>query len=1525
MIVSLVFALMLQDVARAGFTITSSYGLAVLARNPVAYWPLTETNGTMAFDFAGTNNGTYVGGYQLGQPGLPAVTGFGTNTSVSFDGTSGYVDIPAGGLNFTGPMTVIAWVKPSATGEPNFATALGHGDPSYRLTVVDSGPSPQGQPRFADPGGDVYNPNLSIADGTWHQLAGVYDGTNQYLYVDGQLQGTPGGGIPAGSAYDLLIGAAPDYLGTRNFQGNIAQVAIFTNALSATNIAAIYNSADPAPSIALVDTPAEAGLSISVSASGQYSVTITNFTVSPMANVLVALVEDKGASAVHSEPATLAWGSQTLTRAVVQDNPSATLRGEAIYYLYNPAPGTNNISVAVANKPVAIELTAYTLRGVNTTVAPITGSGGNATVEVTFNLAGVAAGSWAAVNSTWAAQSPVPTITGTGGTTTMTPFLMVDSQSTIITAGYISGLWGGTDAFKASWNAGGQNNNFAVAVFTPQTTAINIAAAAATPNPVPQGTPVQLSVTATSTAGAIASVVVNASAIGGPSAVTLSLFGGNVYTNTVTATIASTGAILPVTVRDSAGNTLAGSLPVHVETLADMAFDSYNNAYLIQTQNGLGLDYYESSLTNRNTESGWGYAIDIEGAIDAYERTLSPVRQQLVHSLCIDLLLVTPTNGWAGDGWNDDIGWESLVMIRGYQKTGDTNFLLAAEYGFNMAFARGWDTNFNNGGIWELQPASDSGEPGKNPLACDSLLQTVCMIYQSTGNANYLNRALQIYGWVRTNLFEAGLICGSISTNGVVNTGPNLYNQGTFLDCANLMHDITGQQSYYTDALQDVEFTRNNVTDNSIFSTGTGPLTWAAEFARGLGHFVSDNNLWSTYYPWMLANAEAAWGCRRLDYKVSWNEWVAPTPTNMDVKVGWDVDVVAMTSATPATEPGLVNCTNQSHGKVIGTSGSWNNSGNTIANVFDGNLNTFFDGPDDSGDWVGLDFGVGVSNVIGQINYWPRSGWSERMLGGVFQGDSSPTFPHPVTLFTIATAPPENYVVTSQAITNTNAFRCVRYVGPANAACDVAEIQFFAPNPTFGITGEPVWTPATNYVGTSASATVVAPGATSYQWRAGLNGNDTNLVDGGNISGSATATLTINSVQLSNALDYVVVVANANGAVTSAPPATLYVLPPRLATNFTFNFGGAPVVEASGADWNTPDNWNPYGQPANVLEFSNPGSTYEVVVGARLRTPLLTNSTFPGVELVIDGDGVFENNTLNHVGELWLQTTQPGTNHFSKLVMAGGQIDNGGAATDSTPEVLAVMQGEIDINANTPVYVDTTAGHNRSIQIDAWLTGTGNLLWHNFTGVINGCNLRITCATNTFNGQWIVDQGALLGVNAGSLGTNNLIVGTNGLAAQVETLYDLNNPNASLILGPNGRLFLHQNDRFNRVIVNGTALVGGVYSFAALNASYPLNFPASWPQLTNSSFSNGSGQIIVGPPPAPQITGIALNGATLSVSATNGAASGSWILLQSTNVALPLSQWLTNATGNFDGNGNMSANLPNTATNSQEFYILEAQ
>lgn len=528
------------------------------------------------------------------------------------------------------------------------------------------------------------------------------------------------------------------------------------------------------------------------------------------------------------------------------------------------------------------------------------------------------------------------------------------------------------------------------------------------------------------------------------------------------------------------------TLSVVYPTVADLEIDAFDKAYLVQTN---GLIYYTQSLSNRVYDGTWTFSLDIQGAEDAFERTQSPQQEQLVNSLLTTWLVFNPPP-WSWDGYNDDLGWFSLALARGYQMTSNADFLAQAEYGFNYAFGRGWDTNYNGGGIWEEQPTNVNGAPNKTPLACDSLLQTVCMLYQSTSNAVYLAEAGQIYSWVRTNLFNpnTGLVYGSISTNGIVNTTPNLYNQGTFVDCANLLHNITGQQVYYNDALLAVEFARNNLTVNAIFNNASTNLnTWAAEFGRGIGHFVSDNNLWSAYYPWMLANATAAWNCRRTDYNVSWSAWTEPTPTTLDITANWAVNAVAMMQATPASEPGLVNCTNQLRGTIIGTSGSWNNSGNTISYAFDGDLATFFDAPVATGAWVGIDFGAGVGNVIGQINYWPRTGYAERMAGGVFQGDTTPAFSNPVTLFSIATAPPDTNEVTPQTITNTNAFRCVRYLGPTNGWCDVAEIEFFSPNPPSSPTNLIAAVASDGQINLSWTPSGTTPWATTYVIQRGTN------------------------------------------------------------------------------------------------------------------------------------------------------------------------------------------------------------------------------------------------------------------------------------------------------------------------------------------------------------------------------------------------------------------------------------------------------
>jgi Concanavalin A-like lectin/glucanases superfamily/Immunoglobulin I-set domain len=77
-----------------------------------------------------------------------------------------------------------------------------------------------------------------------------------------------------------------------------------------------------------------------------------------------------------------------------------------------------------------------------------------------------------------------------------------------------------------------------------------------------------------------------------------------------------------------------------------------------------------------------------------------------------------------------------------------------------------------------------------------------------------------------------------------------------------------------------------------------------------------------------------------------------------------------------------------------------------------------------------------------------------------------------------------------------------------------------------------------NYAGQTITFTMVAAGAPPlyYQWRGGVHGSGVynNLVGGGQFSGVTNAIMTISNLVSSNAADYVVVITNTNGSVTSA-------------------------------------------------------------------------------------------------------------------------------------------------------------------------------------------------------------------------------------------------------------------------------------------------------------------------------------------------------------------------------------------------------
>ena len=77
-------------------------------------------------------------------------------------------------------------------------------------------------------------------------------------------------------------------------------------------------------------------------------------------------------------------------------------------------------------------------------------------------------------------------------------------------------------------------------------------------------------------------------------------------------------------------------------------------------------------------------------------------------------------------------------------------------------------------------------------------------------------------------------------------------------------------------------------------------------------------------------------------------------------------------------------------------------------------------------------------------------------------------------------------------------------------------------------------------------------------------------------------------------------------------------------------------------------------------------------------------------------------------------------------------------------------------------------------------------------------------------------------------------------------------------------------------------------------------------------------------PNAPLITFIGISGPTLHIQGINGSHGGQYVLLGSTNVALPLNQWTPILTNNYalDGSFNLTTNVVNPAT-PKAFYMLK--
>jgi hypothetical protein len=79
----------------------------------------------------------------------------------------------------------------------------------------------------------------------------------------------------------------------------------------------------------------------------------------------------------------------------------------------------------------------------------------------------------------------------------------------------------------------------------------------------------------------------------------------------------------------------------------------------------------------------------------------------------------------------------------------------------------------------------------------------------------------------------------------------------------------------------------------------------------------------------------------------------------------------------------------------------------------------------------------------------------------------------------------------------------------------------------------------------------------------------------------------------------------------------------------------------------------------------------------------------------------------------------------------------------------------------------------------------------------------------------------------------------------------------------------------------------------------------------------------IAPPEPPTITGVRLSNGTIELSGSNGMSGGSYYVLTSTNLALPLSNWTRMLTNLFDENGSFGITNAVDPTAPREFYLLQ--
>jgi uncharacterized repeat protein (TIGR01451 family) len=403
----------------------SAYAAAVAADNPLLWYQLSESSGTVAHDSSAVpHNGVYQGGVTLGVPGP---TDCGAITAAQLDGSSGYVS-NANVITSPATFSLEVWFR-TTTGSGGMLAGFGSavtgasGNYDRHIYMANSG-----QIYFGVSSNQTVHSAAAYNDGLWHQAVGTLGPAGLDLYIDGALVASNALITASSQTYSGSWRVGYDSLGgwtahpTSNFFGGaVGEVSVYGAPLSAPRVAAHYTAAtNPVSGLTIAKTA-----SVSSAVPGgtvRYTITATNTGLIPltgasltdsMAGVLDDATYDADATAtagtVSFAAPNLAWtgslavgAAATITYSVTVNDPE-TGDKSMVNTVTSVTPGSNCASGSSDSRcsvtiPVVIGVLAITVpasANLGSAAPGGTVSSGLGTVQVTDNRA-IAGASWTA-------------------------------------------------------------------------------------------------------------------------------------------------------------------------------------------------------------------------------------------------------------------------------------------------------------------------------------------------------------------------------------------------------------------------------------------------------------------------------------------------------------------------------------------------------------------------------------------------------------------------------------------------------------------------------------------------------------------------------------------------------------------------------------------------------------------------------------------------------------------------------------------------------------------------------------------------------------------------------------------------------------------------------------------------------------------------------------------------------------------------------------------------------------------------